>query len=169
MIYTLGHGTRTIKQFINILLDNGIKYVVDVRSYPKSRTNPQFNEIRLRNALAKYKIKYKHIQELGGFRHLKISYPTTLTHKSFSSYAEYMLSDEFKKGLDELKAIAEKYKTAYICSETLYWKCHRRMISDALEYQKWQVYHLGITNEPIRHTVWNLSRKNRKGQIIYDK
>ena len=168
-VYTLGHSDRSIIKFINILLDNDIEYVVDVRSYPRSRANPQFNEIRLKHSLAKYKIKYKQIPELGGFRHIKISYPTSIEHESFSSYAEYMLTNDFKKGLIELKKIAKTYKTVYICSETLYWQCHRRMISDALEYQGWEVYHLGIKKDPIRHEPWDLSRMNSKGQIIYDR
>jgi uncharacterized protein (DUF488 family) len=167
-IYTIGHSTRTIKNFINILLDDDIEYVVDVRSYPGSTRYPQFNKARLKNSLAKYGIKYKHIPDLGGRRNLKTTIHTSIHEKAFASYAQYMMTNDFKRGLRELKKIAKMYKTVIMCSEALWWRCHRRMISDRLEYDGWQVYHLGISKEPIRHHIWDISRLNNKREIIYD-
>ena len=168
-IYTIGHSIRTINQFIKILLLNKIRYVVDVRSYPGSKRVPWFNKEVLKLSLAKYKIKYKHIPELGG-RRRNVSYiDTSIESKSFSSYAEYMRTPEFEIGLEKLKKIATKYKTAIMCSEAVYWRCHRRMISDRLTYDGWDVYHLGLGNEPKLHEIWDIARLDKNGQIVYDR
>src|SRR5437868_7086008 len=141
-IYTIGHSIRTFDEFVEVLEDNEIEYVVDVRSYPGSLRVPQFNKSNLEKNLPKDGIKYHHIKNLGGFRKNKPSYKTTLRVKSFASYAEYMLSDDFKKGIKELEDIAKKYKTVFMCSELLWYKCHRRMISDKLTFDGWNVYHI---------------------------
>ena len=167
-IYTIGHSTRTIDEFIDILTQNNIKYVVDVRSYPGSSKYPQFNKEVLKNSLAKHGIKYKHIIDLGGRRNFKTTIHTSIHEKAFASYAEYMMTKDFKIGLAELKKIAKKYKTVFMCSEAVYWRCHRRMISDRLEFDGWHVYHLGITKEPMRHKVWNIVRLNKENELIYD-
>jgi len=167
-IFTIGHSTLKLNNFIAILLINRIKCLVDVRSYPSSKIVPWFNKDALKEKLAKFDIEYIHIPELGGRRHyLNIHHPS-LTSKSFSSYAEYMMTDDFKKGIKILKHIARQCRTAYMCSEAVWWRCHRRMISDRLEFDNFQVYHLGITKKPIRHPIWDLARLNKKNQIIYD-
>lgn len=168
-IFTIGHSTRKINDFIGILKKYKIKCVVDVRSYPGSRKFPQYNKARLKKSLAKNKINYIHIPNLGGRRSTKPSYKTSLKVKAFASYAEYMLSPKFKNGLIELKRIARKCKTAFMCAEALWWQCHRRMISDRLEFDNWKVYHLGLGLRPARHVIWNVARINSKGQIIYDR
>jgi uncharacterized protein (DUF488 family) len=168
-IFTIGHSTRKLNNFIAILIQNRIKCLVDVRSYPSSTYAPQFNEDSLKTKLAKYDIKYYHIKELGGRRHYPNIHHPALTSSSFSSYAEYMMTDSFKKGIKELKHIARQCRTAYMCAEAVWWRCHRRMISDRLEFDGWDVYHLGIKKEPIRHTIWDLARLDRHNEIIYDK
>jgi uncharacterized protein (DUF488 family) len=167
-IFTIGHSDRKLNNFIAILIQNRIKCLVDVRSYPASRHTPQFNKDSLRDKLAKYGISYTHIPELGGRRNYPNIHHPSLTSKGFYSYAEYMGTDTFKKGLKELKRIARHCRTAYMCAEAVWWECHRRMISDRLEFDGWEVYHLGIKKEPIRHIIWKLARLNKDGEIIYD-
>src|SRR5579872_5057047 len=110
-IYTIGHSTKDIDDFIEILLKNKIQYVVDVRSYPSSARYPQYNKDNLSESLAHNNIKYINILSLGGRRTNKISYKTKIKVKAFSSYAEYMLTKEFHKGLKRLIKISQKYTT----------------------------------------------------------
>ena len=167
-IYTIGHSTKTFNQFVDILIKNKIKCLVDVRSYPGSKMVPQFNKKTLDHKLEKYGIKYYHIPELGGRRRISNLHHPSIKSESFSSYAEYMMTDDFKYGLSLLKKIARKCTTAFMCAEVLWWQCHRRMISDRLAYDGWQVYHLGIGKEKTRHDIWDIARLNSKNQIIYD-
>jgi uncharacterized protein (DUF488 family) len=167
-IYTIGHSTRDIDDFISILLKNKIQYVIDVRSYPGSTRYPQYNKDNLRQSLANNNIKYANLLSLGGRRRDKISYKTKIEVKAFSSYAEYMLTNEFRKGINKLIKISQKYTTVFMCSEAVWWSCHRRMISDQLELLGYEVYHLGMGKKPLHHIVWNLARLNSKKQVIYD-
>ena len=167
-IYTIGHSTRTINKFIEILIKNKIRCLVDVRSYPGSKKVPHFNKETLGSKLAKYRIRYVHMPLLGGRRKLKTELHTSILSPGFSSYAEYMMMDNFQKGLSKLKSIAKRCRTAYMCAEGPWWRCHRRMISDRLEYDNWEVYHLGVGSEPVRHVVWEISRLYKDGEIIYD-
>ena len=167
-IFTIGHSTRTINQFIKILLLNKIRILVDVRGYPGSRTVPQFNKDSLKKSLAKYKIEYIHIPELGGRRKLVSHLDTSIESPGFKSYAQYMRRNEFKIGLANLKRIARKRKTAIMCAEAVWWSCHRRMISDRLTFDNWQVYHLGVGSEPKLHEIWNIARWDSDNGIVYD-
>lgn len=172
-IYTIGHSTHTLEEFIKILQDNGIKCLVDIRSYPGSKHVPQFNKKHLELILPKHSIKYTHILDLGGRCHYindsKSTLHTSLKSKSFVSYAVYMMTPPFAKGIQELKHIAKKCKTAFMCSEVLWWRCHRRMIADRLAFDKWNVYHLGLDATPQPHKIWDVARLNSDNQIIYDK
>ena len=165
-IYTIGHSTRTIYQFLEILIDNHIACLVDVRSYPGSRMFPHFNKSSLDKYLTKYGIKYYHLPALGGRRNIKNEIHSSIKIPAFSSFAQYMMTPEFNKGLVNLKKIAQKCKTAIMCSESLWYRCHRKMISDKLVYDGWKVYHLGM-GKPIQHKIWNISRL-KHGKIIYD-
>ena len=121
-IYTIGHSTRTINKFIEILIKNKIRCVVDVRSYPGSKNFPQFNKEALELKLNKYRIRYIHMPLLGGRRNLKTVLHTSILAPGFSSYAEYMMTDNFKKGLAKLKSRAKRCKTAYMCAEGPWWR-----------------------------------------------
>jgi uncharacterized protein (DUF488 family) len=166
-IFTIGHSTRPVDEFMKILKKNKIEYLVDVRSYPSSRLFPQYNKNNLKLSLKKNNIKYKHIEELGGRRHNKSTLDTSIRIRSFSSYAAYMRTKEFLIGLNKLKKIAKKYRTVIMCAEALWYKCHRRMISDRLTYDGWKVYHLGM-GKPIIHKIWDIARLNKHNEIIYD-
>jgi uncharacterized protein (DUF488 family) len=133
VIYTIGHSTRTIEEFVAILLANGVELLVDVRTIPKSRHNPQFNSDALAESLKSSGIDYVHMAALGGLRHAKKdSVNQGWKNASFRGFADYMQTDEFGEGLLKLIEIAEKRKTAIMCAEAVPWKCHRSLIGDAL-------------------------------------
>ncbi|AUL79230.3 Fe-S cluster assembly protein hesB [Tupanvirus soda lake] len=167
-IYTIGHSNRPLNVFIKILIQNRVRCLVDVRSYPGSRAVPQFNKENLGKALAKYKIKYIHVPELGGRRKIKTNIHNSIEAPGFAGYADYMASDSFKNGISILKKIARQCKTAYMCAEGPWWKCHRRMVSDRLEFDNWDVFHLGIKKDPVPHVIWNIARLDESNNIVYD-
>lgn len=132
-IYTVGHSTHTIEQFIDILKKYGIEEVVDIRTVPKSRHNPQFNLDLLADVLNKNQIGYIHIKELGGFRRpVKDSVNKGWEHPAFRGFADYMQTKEFEKGIHHLLALANTKTVVIMCAEAVPWKCHRRLISDSL-------------------------------------
>jgi uncharacterized protein (DUF488 family) len=142
-IYTIGHSTRSIEQFLDLLRAHGIEELVDVRTVPKSRHNPQFGQEELAASLKQAGIGYVHLGKLGGLRHSrKDSVNLGWQNSSFRGYADYMATPEFQEGLDELKAIAEKKRVAIMCAEAVPWRCHRSLIADALTTQGWQVLHI---------------------------
>ena len=142
-IYTIGHSTRTIEQFIELLKAHDIEELVDVRTIPKSRHNPQFGAEELAASLQRAGIDYKHLARLGGLRHAsKDSVNLGWQNTSFRGFADYMATLEFRTGLDELKALAEKKTIVIMCAESVPWRCHRSLIADALAVQGWQVLHI---------------------------
>ena len=143
-LYTIGHGMRTAQELIDALQSFDVRLVADVRAYPRSRTNPQFNEDTLRQTLASAAIAYEHWRSLGGRRRGRgdASPNAAWHHPAFRAYADYMMEDAFWSALDTLLAQAAQTVTAVMCSETLWWRCHRRMISDAAVARGAQVFHI---------------------------
>ena len=142
-IYTIGHSTRTIEQFLELLKAHYILEIVDVRTVPKSRHNPQFGQDQLPPALKRAGIGYTHLKTLGGLRHPgKDSLNQGWQNLSFRGFADYMATEEFGQGLQELKECAEKRTVAIMCAEAVPWRCHRSLIADALTNQGWQVLHI---------------------------
>lgn len=142
-IYTIGHSTRTIEQFIALLRAHDIQMVVDVRTIPRSRHNPQFGQDMLSPALKEAGIEYTHLAKLGGLRHAAPdSINTGWQNSSFRGYADYMATDAFEEGLEELKSMAKKKRVAILCAEAVPWRCHRSLIADTLTTQGWQVLHI---------------------------
>lgn len=132
-IYTIGHSTRSIEEFIVLLSQFKIKQLVDVRTIAGSRFNPQFNGENLKNSLHKSEIEYIHLTELGGLRHTtKESINTAWKNKSFRGYADYMQTPEFADGIKRLMDIAAEKSTVIMCAEAVPWRCHRSLIGDAL-------------------------------------
>lgn len=132
-IYTIGHSTHSIDEFIELLKAYGIELLADVRSIPKSRHVPQFHIDNLPGPLAKAGIDYRHFAKLGGRRHSpKDSINQGWRNASFRGYADYMQTDDFAAGLDDLLAAAQRQTTAIMCAEAVPWRCHRSMIGDAL-------------------------------------
>lgn len=132
-IFTIGHSTRLIEDFLKILKQYQISEVVDIRSIPKSRHNPQFNNDELAHVLRNHHIGYRHQKDLGGLRHAhKDSINTAWRNASFRGYADYMQTEEFKKGIKKLIEVAHDKAVVIMCAESLPWRCHRSLIGDAL-------------------------------------
>jgi uncharacterized protein (DUF488 family) len=134
--YTIGHSTRTIAAFVDLLRDAGAQLVVDVRTVPRSRTNPQFNRDVLPESLRAFQIGYEHISELGGLRgKQRQDEPSPNTYwenPSFRNYADYALSDSYRTGLARLVDLGSRTVPAIMCAEAVWWRCHRRIIADYL-------------------------------------
>ncbi len=133
IIFTVGHSTHTLEQFIDLIQHYGINHVIDIRTIPRSRHNPQFNEKEFGNALRAAKIKYTHLEKLGGLRHTTAASINTGWHNaSFRGFADYMQTAAFKEGLQQLIKYAEHDTVAIMCAEAVPWRCHRSLIGDAL-------------------------------------
>jgi uncharacterized protein (DUF488 family) len=145
-VYTIGHSTRTIPEFVELLQIGNVELVVDIRSVPRSRTNPQFNLDVLSGQLASSQIKYTQIRELGGLRSKSKTIPADVngfwTNLSFHNYADYALSDAFHLGLSQLVALSQERRCAMMCSEAVWWRCHRRIVADYLIHGGRTVFHL---------------------------
>lgn len=140
IIYTIGHSTREFAEFVKVLQAYKITQLVDVRSVPRSRHTPQFNEDHLAKVLPENNIEYVHLGALGGLRHTtKDSINLGWHNESFRGYADYMQTPEFAAGIDELLKLAANKTTAIMCAEAVPWRCHRSLIGDALLVRKIQV------------------------------
>jgi uncharacterized protein (DUF488 family) len=148
---TIGHSTRPIEEFIELLRKNGVKLLVDVRTIPRSRHNPQFNRDSLPKSLAAAGIAYAHLRDLGGLRKPRPD-STNLgwRNRSFRGYADYMQTPEFEVALKELLELARKQICAIMCAEAVPWRCHRSLIGDALLARKIPVEHIvsGTRRQP---------------------
>mgnify|MGYP003295859058 CR=1 FL=1 len=142
-IWTIGHSTRTLDSFIAMLQSFAITQLVDVRHFPGSRKFPHFNKDVLMETLPKAGIKYIHLEALGGRRKAAPdSQNTAWRHAAFKGYADYMETGAFEQGMQELEQMALQVPTAYMCSEAVWWRCHRSMISDYLKVKGWNVQHI---------------------------
>jgi uncharacterized protein (DUF488 family) len=154
VIFTIGHSTRTIDEFIEILHEFEIKTVVDIRTIPKSRHNPQFNGDALKDSLKEARIGYLHKKGLGGLRHSKKDSPNTAwRNASFRGFADYMQTEEFEESLAKLVLIGEKETIAIMCAEAVPWRCHRSLIADALLVRGVDVRHIMTSNTDREHTI----------------
>jgi uncharacterized protein (DUF488 family) len=170
-IHTIGHSTRTIAEFQSLLRDAGVQLVVDVRSFPRSRTNPQFNIDVLPASLKESGVDYRHIPELGGRRHRPRDAPpspnTFWRHESFRNYADYTATDAFKIAITTLRDLAASHCCAIMCSEALWWQCHRRIISDYLLAQGIQVRHIMGPHKVEPATLTPSVRQLADGTLVY--
>jgi uncharacterized protein (DUF488 family) len=142
-VYTIGHSTHPLGEFIGILEAHGVRQVVDVRTIPRSRHNPQFNSDALEAGLQASGIGYAHLKLLGGLRHAKkVSVNQGWENVSFRGFADHMQTEEFEEGLLALIALAGEQATAVMCAEAVPWKCHRSLIADALFVRGIAVMHI---------------------------
>jgi uncharacterized protein (DUF488 family) len=142
-IWTIGHSTRPIGEFMNLLRAHEIRLLVDVRTIPRSRHNPQFNEDRLAESLKKAGLGSLHMPALGGLRKArKDSINDGWRNTSFRGYADYMQTDKFWHALEELMMHGRQNPTAIMCAEAVPWRCHRSLIADALVARGWEVRHI---------------------------
>ena len=168
-IYTIGHSTRTIEEFIKILQSYKIETVVDVRTIAASRHNPQYNEEDLCKSLSRKGIGYIHCKGLGGLRHTtKASVNTAWENASFRGYADYMQTTQFQENIDRLIDMIKDKPTVIMCAETLPWRCHRSLIGDALLVRNIEV--IDIINEKTGkpHLLTSFA-KVQGNRIVYPK
>ena len=153
-VWTVGHSTRSGEEFVQILKAHGIQVLVDVRSFPGSRRYPQFNRATLAESLQQAGIEYRHEPRLGGRRTpRKDSHNTAWRNASFRAYADHMESEEFRNGVKDLLELASNRRTAVMCAEALWWRCHRKLISDYLKTEGHAVIHILDKNKTQEHPV----------------
>lgn len=144
--FTIGHATRSLEAFTNLLNVAAVQLVVDIRTIPRSRANPQYNGDVLPASLSTFQIEYEHIAALGGRRARQPNVPPATNafwhNQSFHNYADYAMGDEFHSGLSRLRTLGLRHCCAIMCAETLWWRCHRRIVSDYLIAAGETVFHI---------------------------
>jgi uncharacterized protein (DUF488 family) len=169
--FTIGHSTRPVSDFVDLLKGEQVELVADVRTVPRSRTNPQYNGDVLPETLTRSGITYEHIAALGGLRpkaqDVAPSVNAFWQHQSFHNYADYALSQPFQIGLARLRALGQERRCAIMCAEAVWWRCHRRIIADYLIASGETVFHiLGADHvEPARMT--EAARRRGDGSLVY--
>lgn len=159
VIYAVGHSTRRLREFIEILQAHKIETLVDIRSIPKSRHNPQFNGNDLALSLCAVGIGYVHLAELGGLRHPTIgSENSGWRNSSFRGFADYMQTDDFESGLEELEQLAGAKRVAIMCAEGNPFRCHRSLVADALTVRGGEVIHISSKNRGRAHLLTPFAR-----------
>jgi len=157
-VYTVGHSTRSLEEFIEILKIYNITALIDVRAVPRSRHNPQFNKEDLSNTLKTVGIKYLALSSIGGIRHpKKDSINLALRNKSFRGYADFMQNKEFTEDLLKIIVLAKENSLAIMCAEALPWRCHRNLISDMLVVRHVKVLHIISKSDTVTHQLNELA------------
>ncbi len=168
-IWTIGHSTRDLDEFLHLLKTYEIELLMDVRHYPGSRKFPQFNKKSMEVTLPENGFEYRHMVELGGRRKVD---PNSKNDgwrlAAFRGYADYMDTDAFKEALEKLEHVATMYRTAIMCSEAVWWRCHRSMISDALKVKGWTVLHIMNDKTATEHP-YTSPAKVVDGKLDYSK
>lgn len=166
-IYSIGHSTRPIEEFLTLLEAHAIECVIDIRSIPRSRHCPQYDQESLKAVLKEHHIGYRHLKGLGGFRHArKDSVNTGWENASFRGFADYMQTESFQKELEKLEKLAEKKRCVLLCAEAVPWRCHRSLICDALSIRKWKAFHIQSQKKAKRHVRTSFLRI-KKGVPLY--
>ena len=166
-IWTIGHSSRTIDEFLSLLRTHGIERIVDVRRHPGSRKHPHFNPEPLVGALASAGVDYRACADLDGRRATRDDSPHTVWRNlSFRGYADYMDTAAFANALERLAALARSSRTAMMCSEAVWWRCHRSMIADALKVRGWQVLHV-LDEAPAKEHPYTSAASVVDGRLQY--
>ena len=172
-IYTIGHSTLDIEVFIAMLSEHDIEVLVDVRAFPGSRRYPHFNKENLQVVIPEAGIRYEHMRKLGGRRTAsKTDVPSPNVfweHKAFRNYADYALGEEFHEGLQQLEQVAAQALCAIMCSEAVWWRCHRRIITDYLLADGFRVFHIMGKRKAEAAKMTEAARRAEKGGLIYDR
>jgi uncharacterized protein (DUF488 family) len=167
-VWTIGHSTLSFEQLASLLETHRIQLVCDVRAMPRSRRHPQFSDDALARALPERGIAYRHLARLGGWRHARRDSPNMgWRNASFRGYADYALTPEFAAALGELGTLARGQRTAIMCAEALWWRCHRRLISDRLLAAGWEVCHIGSDGRSVPHRLTGFAVIQADGTVIY--
>ena len=163
-IFTIGHSNHPFEEFLEMLKAFEIETLVDIRRYPGSRKYPHFNKDHLEKSLPEKEIQYLHYEDLGGRRKVKPdSHNTAWRLDSFRGYADYMETDSFQKAIEKLEILAKEKRVAYMCSEAVWWSCHRSLVSDYLKNEGWNVQHIMSKTKSNEHPY------TKPARIINDK
>lgn len=166
-VYTIGHSTRTLEHFVEMLQSFHIQLLIDIRNYPGSKRYPHFNKEHLEQTLPQHNIEYIHLKYLGGRRAAqKDSKNTGWKNEAFRGYADYMETGEFKAAIDQLQNMALEKRTAHMCSEAVWWRCHRSLVSDYLKLHGWKVHHIMEVGKATDHT-YTQPAKIINGKLTY--
>ncbi len=158
-IWTIGHSTHSLEEFIGMLKSFDIELVADIRSLPGSRKFPQFDREALEESLPANGIAYRLIPQLGGRRKVRPDSPNTAwRHPAFRGYADYMETPGFREGIDQLSAEAEARRTALLCAEAVWWRCHRSMVADYLKSNGFRVWHIMGVDKAEEHPYTSAAR-----------
>lgn len=168
-IWTIGHSTHTLDDFITMLKSFKIELVADIRSFPGSRRYPHFNKESLAVSLPENDIEYMHLKDLGGRRKTKTdSHNTGWRVAAFRGYADYMETNNFKNAIQELKLVADEKRVVFMCAESVWWRCHRSLVSDYLKHQGWTVIHIMNTGKGDEHPYTSPARIV-ENKLVYSK
>ena len=167
-LYTIGHSTRTLDELIEVLQVHSIQTLVDIRSFPMSRRLPYFKRESLEKTLPAAEIKYVWMKALGGYRKkIRADSPNVAMRSlSFRNYADYMLTEDFRQAVAELIELAEQFRTAYMCAERVYFRCHRMLVSDWLVAHGHEVLHIDGIGPAKPHKL-TVEARLSAGQLIY--
>lgn len=170
-VFSIGHSTHPIEEFLALLEQACVQLLIDVRSIPRSRTNPQFNTDVLQQSLASYSIDYRHSPALGGRRHRRAHAPPSRnglwTNNAFRNYADYALTDAFRAGLHELQEAASTRRCAMMCAEAVWWRCHRRIIADYLLAGGTPVVHIMAIGKLVPAHMTPGAQPQPDGAVLY--
>jgi uncharacterized protein (DUF488 family) len=169
--FTIGHSVRPLGVFVGLLKDADVRLVVDVRAFPRSRTNPQYNGDMLPSSLSGFQIGYEHIAELGGRRKRLPNVPPAANafwrNESFHNYADYAMGEDFRAALGRLRQLGHSERCAIMCAETLWWQCHRRIISDYLLADGDAVFHILGPNHVAQALMTPAAKPGADGVLTY--
>lgn len=169
--FTIGHSNRDIKAFVELLRENQVDYLVDIRTVPRSRANPQFNKDSFPAVLAEFHISYEHVAALGGLRGRGRSVPPDVngfwTNESFHNYADYALSAQFQAGFEHLVEVGRTWSCAIMCSEAVWWRCHRRVVADYLLAHGEAVFHIMGPRRVTAARITPNAQIRADGSIVY--
>jgi uncharacterized protein (DUF488 family) len=167
-IYTVGHSTRSFEELLGLLVSMHAELLIDVRSVPRSRRHPQFEKDNLAQALPANEIEYAHERALGGFRKPHPDSPNAGWERpAFRGYADHMATPEFAAALRALEVRASEQTACIMCAEAQWWRCHRRLIADALLARDWEVLHLGVRPQPVQHELTPFAVRDADGTLSY--
>jgi uncharacterized protein (DUF488 family) len=166
-IWTIGHSTHTLEEFLIILKSFEIELVADIRNFPGSRRYPHFNKDALTLSLPEHKIGYIHLKDLGGRRKAKInSVNTAWRLPAFRGYADYMETPVFKNSIKELETLASSKRVVFMCAEAVWWSCHRALVSDYLKHEGWKVLHIMAEGKVTEHP-YTAPARIADGKLVY--
>jgi len=168
-IWTIGHSTHSLDEFVSMLKSFNVEMIVDIRNYPGSKHYPHFNKEALAVSLPAAGIAYAHLKDLGGRRKTTANSPNTGWRlAAFRGYADYMETDTFQAAIKELEYLGGKKRVAYMCAEAVWWSCHRSLVSDYLKFHHWTVFHIMGIGKAQEHP-YTAPARIVAGKLVYSK